>query len=785
MTIRLPLLWLSLAFLAGLMLAGSLSLSLTVWLVLAGASLLLAGAASVLPRLRRGPGASPIPVVLWLIPALVFLGGARYQASQPQIDAFHVAWYNDRTYDLLITGTVVEPPDTRESYTNLRLQVTGVDTGQGYDFPASGLLLARVDSGEVYHYGDILRLRGRLETPPEDEEFSYRDYLARQGIHAYMPEAEATRLPGRAGNPVLAVIFSIKDESLTSIYRIFPDPEASLLAGILLGVDTGLPADLQQAFKDTGTAHIIAISGFNIAILSGLLVSLFSRALGPRRGVVAAIAGIALYTILVGADAAVVRAAVMGTLSLFARQVGRRQDGLNTLGVTAAVMSLFNPYLPWDVGFQLSFSATLGLILYAQPFQQAAEAFLARRLPPETAQRVAAPLAEYFLFTLAAQLTTLPVMAYHFGRISLVSLVANPFILPAQPPVMVLGGLALLVSLAYIPAGRLVALTAWPFTAYTIRAVELFDRLPGGVLALGDFSALFVFLFYAILLVLTFGWDRVKNLRPALKPALLFSTLGVLTVLVWRFAAAAPDGRLHLTFLEVGSAHAILIQTPSGRAVLVNGGPGVASLSDGLGRRLPPFNRRLDFLVVASTGEQELAALPRLLERFPPAQALWAGNPEASYASRQLDETLTGGGIPVVYAAPGVTLDLGEGARLEVLDANPRGALLLVAWEGFRALLPLGVNFAVFEEFVYGRAIGPVTALLLAESGYAPANPPDWIENLRPQVVILSVAADDPFGLPDPQTLEILKGFTLLRTDRDGWIHLTTDGRSMWVESAR
>jgi len=773
---------------AGLLLASQVLLPAPVWVVLGCGAIVLALTWYLLVKVRdwRPRGSPPATgLVLILIFASLFLGAARYQASQPVIDAFHIAWYNDREYDLLITGTLENPPDYRDSYTNLHLKVTGVDTGNGYDFPVEGTILARVEAGEEYQYGERLRLRGRLQTPPEDEEFSYRDYLARQGIHAYMTSATVTRLPGDSGNPVLAAIYAIKDRSLKVIYQIFPDPEASLLAGILLGVDTGLPPDLQQAFKNTGTAHIIAISGFNIAILSGIFVSLFGRIFGPRRGVLVAIIGIALYTILVGAEAAVVRAAFMGTLSLFARQVGRRQHGLNTLGFTAALMAVFNPYVPWDVGFQLSFGATLGLILYAQPFQQAAENFLARRMPAETASKVAAPIAEYFLFTLAAQLTTLPIMAWHFGRISIISLVANPFILPAQPPVMILGGLALLFSLAYLPLGRAVAFLAWPFPAYTIRAVELFDRFPGGVLVLDNFPFWYIILFYAILLGITFFGDRMKRLRALITPAVILSALGILVIVVWQAVAMLPDGNLHLTFLDVGSANAILIQTPSGRAVLVNGGPSTTQLSDALGRRISPFHRRLDYLVVASLQEEQLAALPRTLEHYPPEAALWAGNMAASYASRQLDDFLSDNNIPITRAAAGYTLDLGSGAVLQIVDASPRGAILLLEWGGFRALLPIGMDFDSLESFDYGEAIGPVTALLLADSGYAPVNPPEWIANLNPQVLILSVDAADPFGLPDDDTLEAAAPYTLLRTDLNGWIHLETDGEQLWIEAER
>ena len=413
LTTQLPLMWFSLAFLAGIVLASLVSLHILVWIGLVILSIILIILSRFLaPRLASFPF---LPFALTLLFALL-LGATRYQASVPSFNAFHIAFYNDRDYDLLVTGALIEPPDYRDNYTNLRLSVSRVDTGDR-ELPVSGLLLARVSSNQVFHYGDILRLRGKLKTPPENEDFSYRDYLAAQHIHSYMSNAEVTVLPGKGGNPFSRAMYSFKEKSLNNIYRIFPDPESSLLAGILLGVDTGLTDELQQAFKDTGTAHIIAISGFNISIIAGLFVTFFSKFLGPRRGALLAVIGIAFYMLLVGADAAVVRAAIMGSFALLAKQVGRRQFALNTLLAVALIMCLWNPLYVWDVGFQLSFFATLGLILYADPFSQFANRIIEKYFPASTAEKFAELFSEFVLLTLAAQVTTIPIMAYHFQRI--------------------------------------------------------------------------------------------------------------------------------------------------------------------------------------------------------------------------------------------------------------------------------------------------------------------------------------------------------------------------------
>ena len=779
-----PLLWVSLAFLTGIALNGMFRLPPDIWVLATSIpAIVIWGISKRTTRIN----ASAAWILIAVLAALL-LGAGRYQLTIHKLTPSDAAWFNDRKYDMLVTGWIDEPPDYRDTYTNLRIHVQQVDTGEDL-FNAGGLILVRVPPDQIYHYGDIVRLRGRLQTPPVNEEFSYREYLARQGVLSYMPNAEATLLPGRGGNPFSAAIYAIKEKSLENIYRFLPDPEASLLAGILLGVDNGLSAPLQQAFKDTGTAHVIAISGFNISIISGIFVTLFNRILGRWRGAFAAVLAIVFYTILVGASAAVLRAAAMGTVSILAVQFGRRQSGLNTLAFVAALMALLNPLMIWDVGFQLSFFATLGLILYGEPFQQAAERFIIHFTSPKTAEYLVQPVSQFVLLTFAAQLTTIPIMAYHFKQISLVSFIANPFILPPQSTVMIVGGLAVISSLLFPPLGQLMAWISWPLTAYTIRMVELFDTVPHDVIYLGSSSLAFVFLFYATLLTVTFTGSRIKEFFLSLQErfrylstATIFTVLFICALLLWRAVVTGPDGKLHITFLNVGSADAVLIETPSGRHILINGGPSLSSLSDALGRRVPLVDRSLDWLIVASTSDNQLSSLTRVLDRYPPKNVLWSGNQQASFSSRDLDQWLTGHSIPVTQAAQGQVFDLGQGATLKVLSVSPLGATLLIEWNGFRALLPIGENFDTLDQLEYGNAIGPVTVLSLAQSGYAPLSPVDWIDNLNPQLTVLSVAADDKDGLPSQETLDALAEHALLRTYRNGWIEITTDGRDMWVQ---
>ena len=788
-----PLFWVSLGFLLGICLAHTFSISILIWSILAlfGASLGILFSRRKFPKIYQHlrqltEKLQFSPTILSLVAVFVSLGAIRYELALPANNPSFIGYYNDREAEYVLDGVVIEPPDKRDTYTNLRLNIRQLRvTGEGKFTPVNGTLLARVSTTTDFVYGDLIRLEGRPVTPAENEDFSYREYLAIQGIYSYLYYPSTHLLLHGQGNPIKSALFTFKQNALEKIYNLYPDPEASLMAGILLGVEAGIPPSVQEAFRLTGTSHIIVISGFNITIIAALFAVFFSRILGKGKGAIVAAIGIILYTLLVGANAAVVRAALLGLLTLLGHQFGRRQVGLNSLAFTGALMAVVTPKVLWDVSFQLSFMATLGIMLYAEPLTKWFIGLSSHFLPRERAERLAGPVGEYFLLTLAAQVTTLPVMIYYFKRISLTSLIANPLILPAQPAVMVLGGISVLSGMIFKPLGQVIAWTAWPFIAYTIRVVEWLATIPHGSIPLGQVAFPLLLLFFVILFTLTFHHSQITPLIKRLTPIFPLTLIAVSTILVWRAAYYAPDNRLHITILDVGTGEAVLIQSPTGRSVLINGGPSTISLSDSLGRRLPPFNRNLDWLLTADIDEEDLSGITGNLERFPTGKVLWAGNNFGTRSILDLKAEITNLAIPITRAQVGQALELGQGAKLSVIYVNQRGAVLLLQWENFSMLLPMGMDFEALENIESNSMMRNISAVLLAESGYAPLNPPDLISYLNPQVALLSVAAGDRNGLPSPETIHALEGYNLLRTDQNGWIELTTDGNALWTHVQR
>jgi len=353
---------------------------------------------------------------------------------------------------------------------------------------------------------------------------------------------------------------------------------------------------------------------------------------------------------------------------------------------------------------------------------------------------------------------------------------------------MIGGGVAVLLALVWFPLGKPLAWLVWPLAAYTIRVVEAFARWPVTTWAVANFGLGGVVAYYAALWAALALWKRRDALvarLPRRRRVWALPVLAVVATLTWRAALAKPDGYLRAVVLDVGNGEAVLVRSPTGRAVLVGGGSRGTLLAEDLGRFLPA-GVGLDWWVVGSPRQEAAQGLLSVLAAYPPGQVLWAGRASVSSAGRVLRSRLEDAGIPVVDAQPGQSLDLGAGARLDVLAVSPRGGVFLLTWQHFRMLLPMGMDFDALTQLQQETAsLAPVNALLLAEGGYAPLNPPAWVASLSPQVLLLSVQAADPAGRPDLDLLQALQDYPLLRTDRCGWIALTTNGQAMWVQTQK
>lgn len=491
-----------------------------------------------------------------------------------------------------VKGHIIALPVRNGSRLTLRVELEKEQDDPAYPNDGKLLLVFYYDPKIEFNYGDRISFTGILALPPDNGSgFSYRTYLERDGISCLLNNPTAEQLPGFSGSHIRAAIYRLRNVLLSRVYRLFPKPESALMAGILLGDESQISSAVERDFQKTNTAHIIAISGSNFTLLLWILLSIIRRLVPRWWSPLLILPFIAFYTILVGGNSAVVRAAVMCALSVIGSVLGRQGNGINNLALTAAVMCFCKPVMLFDLGFQLSAAATLGILIFSEPLCSLARSILVRLFPKmgEAAlNSTIGVLNELCLMSISAQIFTMWISAQAFGQISLISLPANFLIAPFQSMIMLGGFAALLLSFVFYPLGAAAAWLVWSAPALTIRIVQLCAGIRRASVY-ANLSALQAWLVIGLILVFWFERKAIaesirrRNYQPYAAGLLLLAA-----VIVWINAADRLNRRTEIDFHQTSSGLTLSVRTQDNRRLIVGDGMTNYAAQDALEKRLLP-----------------------------------------------------------------------------------------------------------------------------------------------------------------------------------------------------
>jgi ComEC/Rec2-related protein len=629
-----------------------------------------------------------IALVVGLIGFWVALGAARATWADPANNPLAVSRFASSTSGskLIVQGLVAAEPDLRSGYRLLTVDTSQVSTDNGKSWQkASGEIEATIygpDDWFAPAYGDTISLTGKLKPAGS----------APPGILARMSNAQASVLARGGGNPVLAWLFDLRVQLAQSIQRSLPEPEAALLIGILLGLKTPTLRARLPLFTATGTIHLVVPAGLKVSTLAEL-TSYAVRRLGQWPRTIAALLAVATYAALGGGGPAAVRAAIMGALLALAPALGRAYNVFTAIAIAAGIMTLTDPLLIADAGFQLTVLATLGLPLLVPPVQRRLARWLGAipRFPATHA------IAELLAVTIAAQLATLPVLALTFHQFSLIAPIANLLTVPLLAPLLVLGALLALAGLFGGVAG-LIALALswvlWPLLWFVDSVITICANLPAASFTVPDLPGIVAWAYYAALAGMLWWllpWLRKRRSRSA-SSALPTTTaqhtgghirlargalVGVLLLaLVGACGAAAPvltDHAAHLYFLDVGpGGEAALLRLPSGVTALLNGGPDGPTLEAALSGKLPFWQHTLDLAVLTDPRSGDVRGLQDAATHFTIAHSADAGmlHPGKDYLA-WLDATAHAGATHSIVRA-GSVIHLDSDTLLRALAPLPQ-----------------------------------------------------------------------------------------------------------------
>jgi competence protein ComEC len=670
-------------------------------------------------------------------------------------------------------------------------------------------------------------VEGVIRAPPDSP---YGEYLRRTGLAGTL---QSRKLEVRGSETGLApTIERLRRTAAAALEAAIPEPEAGLAAGIVIGLRDRVDRALAADFTTVGASHIVAISGWNIAIVAASVAALAGSWARRRRAMLTAVA-IVTYVAFAGASPSVVRAAAMAGVVLVARESGRAGRAAAALGWAAVILLFIDPALIGDAGFQLSTLATAGILAWATPLDEG----LRRRTPAW----LPAWLVECLAVSLAAQAATLPIVLLVFGRLAIISPLVNLAVVPIVAPAMAAAGIALvggLLSMAGAPAlvATILGLPGWFLLAVVVGVVQASARLPFASATLEPpWNLVAAVLAAAVPAGVILARPRRTAARPGAasperpKPMppggdqartalvrhdrraghrragrsqrLVAIAVGASLIAVVVAVAHRPDGSTRITVLDVGQGDSILVEGGRGGRLLIDGGPDPDRLLIELDRRLPPWDRRLDAVILTHPHEDHVAGLALLLGRYHvghvyetgmhgpgPGYKAWAralalpnAPPDGRLATgdRLAVDDLR---LRVLWPDPGkVPLEPPNGGRA----INDVSVVLLGEVAGRRILLTGDVEDDV-DPLLVARGLPPIDVLKVAHHGSKTASTPAFLDVVRPAVAIVSAGAGNPYGHPARSTLDRLAGTgaRVMRTDTDGSVEVAISASGIRVAAS-
>lgn len=653
---------------------------------------------------------------------------------------------------------------------------------------------------ETLFYGDEIVVEGYLEEPSGMRNpggFNQKAYLAREDIHEILFSAKDSKykiLRRNSGNPIKAKVIRIKKHLSDSLSKNFDSKTASFLRALFLGERSHFDNSMQDLFLNTGTLHILSVSGFHVGFVLAIVyfLLLFLKVSRNARFSLA-ILTVWSYCFLVGWQAPMIRASIMATLLIIGKLLGRKTDALNIIGCAGILILLFKPLSILDVGFQLSFLSVIGLVIFMPVFLQVPDL-----LPNERwtfKEKAFLYLQELFWGSFICLIVNLPITIQNFYIVSPSSLVANMFVLPVSFGIFILGFIYFL-TFWWVPI-LAPALAAVIYFLMKTMASSLFfiENLPGSYWIVGKLN-LFLWIVLTVGIACLLFSSRIKNKWSKAGVLLCFVTV----ILFIQFFTRTFNRHLEVTFLDVGQGDSIYFRFPNGRNLLIDAGKGGHENFPDKGRNvIKPFLKSeginaLDFLIISHPQEDHIGGMLALLNDFKIHAVVTANSQYDSYLYKRVLKAIQKEKVRIITVQAPMKIDEIKDVSIQVLNplewhkgenVNNESVVLKIESQNLSFLLTGDIQEEAMRSILEKKyelksdfLKVPHHGARLLEAGR------EFVQKVEPKYSVISVGEKNPFHHPSPDTLSVLKAIPqnkILRTDQDGAIQVFADDKSFRV----
>ena len=734
--------------------------------------------------------------------------------------------------EVRFTGQTLYQPERGESWEACFVEGQ-VRPLESPDRVGSAKLLVYFREPASLHYGDHLELRGILRRPQGQRNpggFDYRSYLARRQVFGILhPDRELKIVAsGQSGFLLLRWAESLRrqvENAIDSAYQKHPN-HVEILKGMLLGKRGGIEESTIAAFRNSGSLHILAVSGLHVGLIAGVFFLCFSR-LPAKATCALTILAVLLYACIVGFRPSVFRASTMVVLFLIGSIIDRDVDRFNLLAIAALILLLINPAQLWDIGFQLSFAAVASILYFMPKWGTFIRDILPDWLYHQPEARENVSLFRYvavkgiqwlllaFGVTLAAQLGTVLIIAGSFYRLYPLGIIAGPFVVGLAAPIVSLTLISVILGTIWLPLAIPIVYANNLIISVLLPTIEFFGSQEWGVAKTAPPTFGWVVLFFAGCIAIVY-WRWVWLER---KKAVL---IGLMVVAVWIWDAAwREDGNLlEVTFLDVRQGDAAFVRFPDGKTMLVDGGRNLLFAYRGNyqiepnndksskflrfdtgARILSPFLSyegvgKLDLLVLSHPDNDHGGGLYYILHEYDVEKVLGVPHLDLPPTThRVLHELIDEKGIPHKLGYAG-EINLSATATIQLLhpfdeastnltdrDINDDSLVLKLSYGEVDVLFTGDIERRAEKRLVESGMDLEAEILKVPHHGSRTSSSPEFLSLVRPQFGIFSLSARNPYKFPPRQILRRYRNFgcEVLRTDELGAITLKTDGSRCWI----
>jgi len=650
--------------------------------------------------------------------------------------------------DVMVIAEVISNGEIKEYKTTYKIKITKINSQK-----VNIKILLNIKENSL-KYGDIITFKAILETPNtarNEGGFDYRNYLKTKNIvfiaDSKMEEIEILKQK----KSVSKLINNIKEHLIQNIEKLLDKQTSGLCIGLLLGEKSTLDDDIEESFRNSNLSHMLAISGAHISyILLGVESFFIYTKMHKRWGKIVLIIFLLFFTALVGFTPSVTRAVIMSILNLMSSLLYRKSDIYQNLAISSLLILIFNPYTLYDIGFQLSFGGTLGIVLFAKKFKK-------------EENKIIDKIKQMAIVSISANIVIIPIMAYHFNTISATFIISNILASPILGIAIIMGFMLLIVCIIFNPLAVVLSFFYQPILKILVLIADISAQMPFSQILIPTPKIWQIILYYLIVIIkANLNGNFLKNYINKFKDVIIL--LIIIVIISPYFIELIPNNELKIHFIDVGQGDSTLIITTNKKKILIDGG-GSESFDTGEKVLLPYLLNKnittIDYMIISHFDTDHCKGLFTILNKLKVKNVIISKQGEVSENLQEFVQILNTKKTNLITVKQGDIINFDDTSKMEILFPekafitqnilNNNSIVSKFIYKDEVSMLFTGDIEEIAEKRLIEKYKEKLKAniLKLAHHGSKTSSIKEFLKYVKPQIALIGVGENNTFGHPN------------------------------------